>query len=120
GPLAAPFRVPRRRPGLRAGAGRGRGALCDRHRAVLVLADGSAAPVLGAPAQRQRRGPEAAVTIHLRNRLLMKNIFLAAALAALALPAAAQAPLASPASSGKFGFVHTERILRDSVPAMRA
>ena len=50
----------------------------------------------------------------------MKNIFLAAALAALALPAAAQAPLASPASSGKFGFVHTERILRDSVPAMRA
>ena len=50
----------------------------------------------------------------------MKNIFLAAALAALALPAAAQAPSASPASSGKFGFVHTERILRDSVPAMRA
>ena len=50
----------------------------------------------------------------------MKNIFLAAALAALALPAAAQAPSASPASSGKFGFVHTERILRDSVPAVRA
>jgi outer membrane protein len=48
----------------------------------------------------------------------MKNIFLAAALAALALPAAAQAPSAS--STGKFGFVHTERILRDSVPAMRA
>ena len=50
----------------------------------------------------------------------MKNIFLAAALAALALPAAAQAPSASSASTGKFGFVHTERILRDSVPAVRA
>ena len=48
----------------------------------------------------------------------MKNIFLAAALAALALPAAAQVPAA--AASGKFGFVHTERILRDSVPAVRA
>ncbi|HEX6530779.1 MAG TPA: OmpH family outer membrane protein [Burkholderiales bacterium] len=42
----------------------------------------------------------------------MKNTFLAALLAALALPAAA--------ASGKFGFVHTERILRDSVPAVRA
>src|SRR5687767_16000237 len=39
-------------------------------------------------------------------------------LAALALPAAAQ--VSAPAPSGKFGFVHTERILRDSVPAMRA
>ena len=48
----------------------------------------------------------------------MKNTFLAALLAALALPAAAQAPAAAP--SGKFGFVHTERILRDSVPAVRA
>jgi outer membrane protein len=48
----------------------------------------------------------------------MKNTFLAVLLAALALPAAAQAPAA--ASSGKFGFVHTERILRDSVPAVRA
>ena len=48
----------------------------------------------------------------------MKNTLLAALLAALALPAAAQAPAAAP--SGKFGFVHTERILRDSVPAVRA
>ena len=48
----------------------------------------------------------------------MKNTFLAVLLAALALPAAAQAPAAAP--SGKFGFVHTERILRDSVPAVRA
>ena len=37
-----------------------------------------------------------------------------------AAPAAAQAPAAQPAPSGKFGFVHTERILRDSVPAVRA
>jgi outer membrane protein len=46
----------------------------------------------------------------------MKNTVIAAVLAALALPAAAQAPQ----SSGKFGFVHTERILRDSAPAVRA
>jgi outer membrane protein len=46
----------------------------------------------------------------------MKNILLAAVLMALAVPAAAQAP----AASGKFGFVHTERILRDSVPAVQA
>jgi len=46
----------------------------------------------------------------------MKSIFLAVALAVLAQPAAAQAPQAG----GKFGFVHTERILRDSVPAVRA
>jgi outer membrane protein len=46
----------------------------------------------------------------------MKNILLALTLAALALPAGAQTP---PAGS-KFGFVHTERILRDSVPAVRA
>jgi outer membrane protein len=45
----------------------------------------------------------------------MKNIFLAALLGALATVAGAQTP-----SSGKFGFVHTERILRDSVPAQRA
>jgi outer membrane protein len=46
----------------------------------------------------------------------MKHVLLTAVLAACAVPAAAQAPQ----SSGKFGFVHTERILRDSVPAMRA
>ena len=49
----------------------------------------------------------------------MKNILAAAILATLAVPAAAQAPAAPPAG-GKFGFVHTERILRDSVPAVRA
>ena len=48
----------------------------------------------------------------------MKKFLCAAALASLAAPAAAQAPAAVP--SGKFGFVHTERILRDSVPAVRA
>ena len=49
----------------------------------------------------------------------MKNILVAACLAALAAPAAAQAP-APVAGGNKFGFVHTERILRDSVPAVRA
>jgi outer membrane protein len=47
----------------------------------------------------------------------MNKIVLAAFLGActvLAAPAAAQAP------GGKFGFVHTERILRDSTPAVRA
>ena len=47
----------------------------------------------------------------------MKSIVFAAVLAALAAPAAAQAPAAP---GGKFGFVHTERILRDSAPAVRA
>jgi outer membrane protein len=50
----------------------------------------------------------------------MKKLFVAAVLAALAAPAAAQAPAAQSPSSGKFGFVHTERILRDSAPAVRA
>jgi len=50
----------------------------------------------------------------------MKNIVLAAVLAALAAPAAAQTAAAQTPASGKFGFVHTERILRDSVPAVRA
>jgi outer membrane protein len=50
----------------------------------------------------------------------MKNLFVAAVFAALAAPAAAQAPAAPGPSNGKFGFVHTERILRDSVPAVRA
>jgi outer membrane protein len=45
-----------------------------------------------------------------------KHFFLAAALALATLPAAAQqAPLQS-----KFGFVNTERILRDATPAQRA
>ena len=48
----------------------------------------------------------------------MKPTLVAALLAALALPAAAQTP--APSAGGKFGFVHTERILRDSVPAQRA
>src|SRR5687767_8809922 len=46
----------------------------------------------------------------------MNHFFTAAVLAALALPAASQ----TPPPGGKFGFVHTERILRDSVPAQRA
>ena len=49
----------------------------------------------------------------------MKIILAAAILATLAVPAVAQAPAAPPAG-GKFGFVHTERILRDSIPAQRA
>jgi outer membrane protein len=36
----------------------------------------------------------------------------------LAAPAAAQAPATAP--TGKFGFVNTERILREAVPAVRA
>jgi outer membrane protein len=43
------------------------------------------------------------------------QILVAAALALAALPAAAQAP-----GQGKIGFVNTERILRDAVPAQRA
>ena len=50
----------------------------------------------------------------------MKNTLFAALLTALAVPAAAQAPAASVVPGSKFGFVHTERILRDSVPAVRA
>jgi outer membrane protein len=46
----------------------------------------------------------------------MNKLLLSAVLAALALPAAAQ----TAAPGGKFGFVHTERILRDSAPAQRA
>jgi outer membrane protein len=45
-----------------------------------------------------------------------KKLVLAAALTVLALPVLAQAP--PPAT--KFGFVNTERILRDAVPAQRA
>jgi outer membrane protein len=43
----------------------------------------------------------------------MRKILLALALAAVA-------PLASAQASGKFGFVNTERILRDATPAQRA
>src|SRR5688572_6804100 len=50
----------------------------------------------------------------------MKKLSAVAVLAALALPVAAQVNAPAPASGGKFGFVHTERILRDSVPAVRA
>ena len=50
------------------------------------------------------------MTIHSRGFLL------AAALAAAAFHAAAQ----QPAAQGKFGFVNTERILRDATPAIRA
>ncbi len=51
----------------------------------------------------------------------MKILLAAAVLAALAMPAAAQAPAAQTSAGGsKFGFVQTERILRDSVPAVRA
>ncbi|HEX6691375.1 MAG TPA: OmpH family outer membrane protein [Burkholderiales bacterium] len=46
---------------------------------------------------------------------MMQRLLLAAALGCAALPTAAQAPQA-----GKFGFVNTERILREAVPAQRA
>jgi outer membrane protein len=44
----------------------------------------------------------------------MRHLLFAAALALAALPAGAQQ------STGKFGFVNTERILRDAIPAQRA
>jgi outer membrane protein len=44
------------------------------------------------------------------------RLALAAAFAAVMFPAAAQ----QPALTGKFGFVNTERILRDAAPAIRA
>ena len=49
----------------------------------------------------------------------MKRWGLAAALA-VAMPLAAQDKPAAPPLTGKFGFVNTERILRDAVPAVRA
>ena len=49
----------------------------------------------------------------------MRKTLLAVALAAAALPAAAQQPAAT-SVTGKLGFVNTERILRDAVPAQRA
>jgi outer membrane protein len=46
---------------------------------------------------------------------MMQRLLLAAALGCSALPVAAQAPQAA-----KFGFVNTERILREATPAQRA
>ena len=48
----------------------------------------------------------------------LRTLVVAAALAAL--PAAAQDKANPPAVTGKFGFVNTERILRDAAPAQRA
>ena len=48
----------------------------------------------------------------------MKTAILAVSLALVGSAALAQSPAAQ--STGKFGFVHTERILRDSAPAVRA
>ena len=48
----------------------------------------------------------------------LKSVLLAAILTLAAFPAAAQQ--ASPTLQGKFGFVNTERILRDAIPAQRA
>ena len=70
GPLAAPRRLHRRRPGLRQQDRARRAALRRGPRAVLVLAIGAAAPVVRSPAERQARGSPADATIHLRNRLL--------------------------------------------------
>jgi len=50
----------------------------------------------------------------------MRKIALAVVLAALTLPLGAQQPPQSGSVSGKLGFVNTERILRDAVPAQRA
>ena len=47
-----------------------------------------------------------------------KTLLLAACLAALPGAAGAQAPV--PSAASKFGFVNTERILRDAAPAVRA
>src|SRR2546422_7581278 len=49
----------------------------------------------------------------------MKRWGLAAALA-VAMPLAAQDKPAAPPLTGKFGFVNTERILRDAAPAVKA
>jgi outer membrane protein len=49
----------------------------------------------------------------------MKSSHIVLLLAALAAPAAAQ-PLPAVQPAGKFGFVNTERILREAAPAVRA
>jgi outer membrane protein len=48
----------------------------------------------------------------------IKRLAMAAALAVAGFPAISQQPASPPA--GKFGFVNTERILRDAAPAQRA
>jgi outer membrane protein len=48
------------------------------------------------------------------------SFLLASAFVSLIPCAAAQTPAVQTSAGGKFGFVHTERILRDSVPAVRA
>ena len=50
---------------------------------------------------------------------LSSRLAAAAAFAVLALPALAQTSAPSPAAT-KFGFVNTERVLRDAAPAVRA
>jgi len=50
----------------------------------------------------------------------MKLAFLAVLVPLAFASISAAAQTASPAPGGKFGFVHTERILRDSAPAVRA
>jgi len=51
--------------------------------------------------------------------ILPSRLAAAAAFTVLALPALAQTSAPSPAAS-KFGFVNTERVLRDAAPAVRA
>ena len=52
---------------------------------------------------------------------MMTNLrYLAVAAALAVVPAAAQDKANAPAPTGKFGFVNTERILRDAAPAQRA
>jgi len=50
----------------------------------------------------------------------MKSSHIFLLLAALAAPAAAQEKPAATPPAGKFGFVNTERILREAAPAVRA
>jgi outer membrane protein len=50
----------------------------------------------------------------------LKPLVLGAALLGAALPSSAQQPTAAAPQAGKFGFVNTERILREAAPAQRA
>ena len=100
-----------------------RAALLGRHRAVLDLAVRPAALSLAQAAERQERGrSRAKVTIHLWHRLLNRHLIHAHRLTStlLAARAAAPAALAAAHAEGKIGFVNTERIMRDSAPAVRA